>query len=633
MGWCNQSKWIWINTELEQDVYGEFYDTFQYNSGEVILQISADSNYVIHINGEFVDSGQYPDFPHYKVYDKFDITKFCRPGENHIAITVWYYGIVGSQTYYKGNAALRFEVLNGDTLCAYSDTNTLSRPSCTYKNGFKKQITSQIGLSFYYDATQSDNWRTGDLVGFEKSNEVLQELSLYERPIQKVKIGERIESKLVLTNGTHQIYDLGREEVGYLTLCIHAKQEQEVFVAFGEHIVDQAVRWNIGERDFRAFLKVGKGVTEYTNYFRRWGLRYLEIWSEGEIEVEYVSVLPCFYPTNKIEKTCTSDIQQRIYDTGMRTLELCMHDHYEDCPWREQALYAMDSRNQMVCGYYAFKEYRFARAGLYLLSKSLRDDGLLAMCAPSDLGETIPSFSLHYITEVYEYTKFSGDQTLAREVFPVLQTIIHAFSEQMKNGLVCNFEGEEYWQFYEWTKGLSNDEGGPTGADAALNCLFSIALQNMQKICEMLDVKVDYQVEAETLNHHIRDVFYRPDKQLYTNRSDEEDYSELVNALAVLCGAAKGAEAEKICEALVGDRTLTKTSLSMMCFKYDALLMVNQEKYRTFILEHIEKTYGQMLDAGATSFWETELGEADFGGAGSLCHGWSAMPVYYYNIL
>ena len=43
--------------------------------------------------------------------------------------------------------------------------------------------------------------------------------------------------------------------------------------------------------------------------------------------------------------------------------------------------------------------------------------------------------------------------------------------------------------------------------------------------------------------------------------------------------------------------------------------------------------FGKMMDAGATSFWETEKGEADFGGAGSLCHGWSALPVYFYTVL
>ena len=35
-----------------------------------------------------------------------------------------------------------------------------------------------------------------------------------------------------------------------------------------------------------------------------------------------------------------------------------------------------------------------------------------------------------------------------------------------------------------------------------------------------------------------------------------------------------------------------------------------------------------MVFSGATSFWETELGADDFDGAGSLCHGWSAAPLY-----
>ena len=58
---------------------------------------------------------------------------------------------------------------------------------------------------------------------------------------------------------------------------------------------------------------------------------------------------------------------------------------------------------------------------------------------------------------------------------------------------------------------------------------------------------------------------------------------------------------------------------------------MTDEKYRDFVLSDIRKNYGFMLDAGATSAWETIKGSADFGGAGSLCHGWSAIPVYYYH--
>ena len=52
---------------------------------------------------------------------------------------------------------------------------------------------------------------------------------------------------------------------------------------------------------------------------------------------------------------------------------------------------------------------------------------------------------------------------------------------------------------------------------------------------------------------------------------------------------------------------------------------------RDFILNDIDTKYQKMLDAGATSFWETLKGAEDFGGAGSLCHGWSAIPAYFYK--
>ena len=77
----------------------------------------------------------------------------------------------------------------------------------------------------------------------------------------------------------------------------------------------------------------------------------------------------------------------------------------------------------------------------------------------------------------------------------------------------------------------------------------------------------------------------------------------------------------------------TPATLSMVCFQYDALLKVNRDKYRDYILNDIDAKYQKMLDAGATSFWETEAGESDFERAGSLCHAWSSMPVYYYHLL
>ncbi len=78
---------------------------------------------------------------------------------------------------------------------------------------------------------------------------------------------------------------------------------------------------------------------------------------------------------------------------------------------------------------------------------------------------------------------------------------------------------------------------------------------------------------------------------------------------------------------------IVPATFSMACFRYDALLAADREKYTPVILNEIDRDCGFMLDHGATTFWETMVGQADFGGAGSLCHGWSAMAAYYYDIL
>ena len=69
----------------------------------------------------------------------------------------------------------------------------------------------------------------------------------------------------------------------------------------------------------------------------------------------------------------------------------------------------------------------------------------------------------------------------------------------------------------------------------------------------------------------------------------------------------------------------------MKTFKYDALLKTDEKKYKERVFEEIRKDYKRMLDADSSGTWETIDGAVAFDNAGSLCHGWSAIPVYYYH--
>ena len=209
-----------------------------------------------------------------------------------------------------------------------------------------------------------------------------------------------------------------------LTLKVDA--DCEVLIGWGEHMDDQRVRTYVGGRNFAARYAAHKGCNRFMYELRRVGMRYITLFVNAkQFTLNYAGVRPVKYPLDMSPSFHTADaLHSRIYDVCRDTLSACLHAHYEDCPWREQALYAMDSRNQMLCGYYAFGEYDMPRASLRLLALGQREDGLLELCAPARCYVTIPSFSLDFILALDEYLMFSGDRDFVREMLPVARRIL-----------------------------------------------------------------------------------------------------------------------------------------------------------------------------------------------------------------
>lgn len=93
-GVFKKSKWIWISNELNKDEYGEFFTSFYCESSNAECRISCDGDYTLFVNGNMVESNQYGDFEHYKVFDEIDISKYIKRGENTFAVLVWHFGVL-----------------------------------------------------------------------------------------------------------------------------------------------------------------------------------------------------------------------------------------------------------------------------------------------------------------------------------------------------------------------------------------------------------------------------------------------------------------------------------------------------------------------------------------------------------
>ena len=629
------SKWIWNSNTYGKDTYCEFVNKFDYNGqGNVVINISCDSDYVLFVNGKFVASNQYSDYEFYKIYDSIKINKFLQKGKNIIAVLVWYFGIETTSRYYPYLAGLIYQVDIDGTPVLFSDQNTLSRKSLCYKSGQQKTISRQLGLSFYYDARMEDEWISGVAQYFENSIVVDKKCTFFSRPNNKLKLLAPMEFSIVLNDENKRfVIDLGKESVGLPMVKFYTDQEQEVNFSWGEHIIDGGVRRKIHYRDFSFGYYAKKGFNSYVNYMFRIGARYIELNFDLPVQLEYVGVIPQVYPVDVIASKLDNQLDATIYSLCLNTLKNCMLEHYVDCPWREQALYSLDGRNQMLCGYYAFEKNnaKYVRSNLLLISKDSRSDGLLSICFPSKLDLTIPSYSLYYILAVLEYIEHTGDKTILSQVMSKIENILSSFCNNMKGGLVCKFPGKNYWNFYDWSKFHEGSylKEDVMEQDAVINALMVLALNSYKKLCSYINRRDIFLDIATKIKEKINQNFFDVEKGLYFVSKSTRQYTEVVNSLMVYSGVADDSVARRICQEIV-EGNLVPCSLCMKVFVYDALILTDVEKYSSYILQQIRKEYKYMLDNDATSTWETMEGNKAFDNAGSLCHGWSATPLYIY---
>ncbi len=667
-----QAHAIWMNPEDSKDEYADFFPNIKLTSGHRYrLRIVCDSNRAVYLDGELISFSQYADYPKTPVYE--DIILEPR-NEGILTITVHHSGI-DSQTHCATDAYVAFCIYENDCIIYASSEKTRSRPSPEYIPHLCKIITSQMGEGFTL---------TGRNVTNELHESYIKDIeidSLRERPIKPLVLGNEITAKIqhsgsfrftegndagtkmknaeldVTENadGIYYLFDLGEECVGFPDISFEAENECDVLMGWGEHITDGMCRSVIHSRRFTSEIEAKQGTNRYFPVLRRIGARYIQLFfTSSNIKDLSLTFRPVLLPADEIKLDLKNDLRNRIRTTAIHTLRCCMHDHYEDCPWREQALYTLDSRNQMLAGYKVFKNGNadFVRANLDLISRGVRDDGILALCYPAGLDYPIPFYTLAYFLQMCEYIENTGDVTLSAEKYDILVSLLDTFFKHSdERGLVRHFaDSEGYWNFYEWSDHLSGDrihkntKAEDLPFEAILNAALAMACRSMSEICAHLGKETEshyYSDKSRSITNVISRTFFDPAKKLFFDFSDRPELqpSVLTQAMCLLCGAADGHPKDNILDVIsanggsIGGSDVVPATLSMACFRYDALLRENKRKYAETIINEIDRDGKFMLDTAATTFWETLKGEKDFGGAGSLCHGWSAMAAYYYAVL
>lgn len=627
----------------------------------VTCTITADSGYVLWVNGTFITTGKFTDPFAGTLFDQADITHALQPGRNQVLCLV--------TATKQDTANLAFEIKAEDELLLASSDNTRYAIGTQYHNGETlfdynalessrlewEQATACEEILSVTLRTQPqmnilprcDEQICAQGVYLNADNEILPPaLHMKRAYLAGLEIQEVCEDGFTFVapteipgDGMYVILDLGAQENGYFDLEMEAPAGTVVEIAFGEHLDDLRVRTTSDTQQNTAIYRCkGDKVEHFTYYHAPVSCRYIQLFiASKKFMLYYAGLLPCRFNKEPVGHFTCDDIMHRmIYQTALRTEVLCMR---EEIPVLLSDTTMLNLRNQLLALYYTYGAYDYGRTILRFLAKRLRSDGLLEKRSLMEPDKLLPEDTLIWVVMVYEYVLYSGDLELSEEVFPVIERILRTFWLSSRGqDILRTWNGREYGNFFQW-EGVE----GKMGYDAPLTLFYIQALDGAANLAKWLnktrkseddfdyrEASAWYWMLCTAAKDNFHKTFWSEELGCYATYKVEDTLyhvTELVQALAVLTEVVPESHLEIIGGCLQNAPALEVPYLPVnadtLIYKYESLLKT--ENAVTGILAHIQQHFGSMLLKGATTFWENADGKS-----GTRCYGSGAIPIIIY---
>jgi alpha-L-rhamnosidase len=454
------------------------------------------------------------------------------------------------------------------------------------------------------------------------------------------------------------VLDAGRETCGFLQIEIEAAGGEIIDFHYCEHVQpdgDAVVRAGTGVLNSTTDRYRCRKGRQYHQFFSWKGFRYvLAVFRNVRKPMKVYSIDYTFtsYPVERRGAfNCSDPLLNRIWETGVWTEQLCMHDAYMDCPWREQAQWWGDARIQWRVNMAAFGDQALFRRGLRQAAQSQVHNGLTYGLFPSECHSCIlPDYTLVWVCSLWDYYFYTGDDAPLHEHFDAVVKALQWFENHVGKAYLCGLPPVGLWLFLDWAPLFK------AGYSTTFTLQYLEALQTAVRIARHLGRTAEarkYSALAGKVERASIRAFWDPKgKQFWEGYSVKQDrpYQQVAqhgNTYAILTGVQKrwhrqiGQRVAWILEN--HDRLFAANSggncqrpgadypIASSFFYAYVLQVLFQTGYGTEAMAGIRKLWGQMLDSGATAWYESwNHGPKTYGDT-SACHAWSASPTYHLS--
>lgn len=304
-------------------------------------------------------------------------------------------------------------------------------------------------------------------------------------------------------------------------------------------------------------------------------------------------------------------------DVGVHTLRLCANDFLIDGLKRDRLPWGGDLTVSLLADAHVYGDAEIARRSLSILDAYTGDvNGIV-------------TYSMWTVISHDLYQLYFGDgQFLKDRWWRIKWRVDNLVSRCDADGYVV--KGLD-WVFIDWA--------GPD-SKTALNVIWAGALDAAVRLAERVDdpCAADYRALRDKVKANLNRSAWDEKRGLYrVNPADADSgFARQANIYAVLFNVADAARAARIGDELVKDEL--EPVGTPYVYGWELVALVRTGHHKEFFAG-LEKVFGAMLDAGATSYWEgfnarqQDNKKYSFYGrpwGKSLCHAWSAWPAFLF---
>jgi alpha-L-rhamnosidase len=426
--------------------------------------------------------------------------------------------------------------------------------------------------------------------------------------------------------------DFGREVSGFIELEVEAPRGAIIDFYGVECIYDDGTVEHTDGIQCTLRYITREGWQTYRSPVRR-GLRYLQVTfrnASRDVHVRRVLLHQSTYAAERAGAFDSPDrTLSRVWDISADTDLLCMEDTFVDCPCYEQTFWVGDARGEALIAHYAFGAYDFVKRNLSLVAGSLRRSPITESQVPSGWQNVLTTWSLFWMMGATEYHLHSGDEAFLSSIWPSLRQNAQALLDRVGADDLFSIEA---WALLDWAPMDTPDRGVVTHLNVELVRVLHELAEISRRVAEgkdadELDERAD-RIRAAVNRRLWSDTQRAFIDSIHHDGTPSTKISMQTNVMAWLCDCADG-DRRGIIEGYLRrppQEFVQIGSPFVTFFYYDALCRAG---FIPELLADIRKNYGMMLDAGATSTWETFPGFEKGRLTRSHCHGWSAAPAYF----